>query len=105
MTARLLRAGLAYTIRFHHWLPKVLGADATTVGATICVKDGTCPPDLHAHEFTHVQQYARDGVLWFLCRYLWQRCLVGYRRIDYEVEAYRAGSDPAYVATFPAVTP
>jgi hypothetical protein len=34
------------------------------------------PPSLMKHEFVHVHQIRRDGVLWFYIQYVW--CLVRY---------------------------
>lgn len=42
------------------------------------------------HEMVHVEQMRRDGVLWFLARYLWWSVRYGYRLNPYEVEARRA---------------
>ena len=43
-----------------------------------------------AHEDCHKKQWARDGRLKFLARYIWQLFRVGYVNIDYEIEARAA---------------
>ncbi len=43
---------------------------------------------LRLHELVHMRQIERDGPWCFSMRYLWQLITKGYRRIDYEVEAY-----------------
>lgn len=40
------------------------------------------------HEIEHMRQIERDGPWWFSVRYLWQLATKGYRKIDYEIEAY-----------------
>jgi hypothetical protein len=45
----------------------------------------------HKHEDCHKSQWARDGKIKFLSRYIWQLLTKGYSNIDYEVEARAAG--------------
>lgn len=47
----------------------------------------------HAHEDCHKTQWARDGKLKFLARYLWQTITKGYEKIDYEIEARTASKN------------
>lgn len=45
-----------------------------------------------AHENQHKIQWARDGKLKFLFRYLYQLLKIGYTKIDYEIEAREAAN-------------
>jgi hypothetical protein len=44
----------------------------------------------HKHEDCHKVQWARDGKVKFLSRYIWQLFTKGYAQIDYEIEARKA---------------
>jgi hypothetical protein len=60
---------VAHTVIFGHWLPRLLGAQATTIGSRIYVRGRRLSPWLHAHEYGHTSQARRYGVTWFLIRY------------------------------------
>jgi hypothetical protein len=49
---------------------------------------GYVPEALYRHELQHHYQVLRDGYLKFNWRYITQLRTVGYRNIDYEIEAY-----------------
>lgn len=61
---------VSHTVIFGHWLPRVLGADAVTIGARIYVRGDVLSPRLHAHEYAHTLQGRRYGVPTFLVRYV-----------------------------------
>jgi hypothetical protein len=44
----------------------------------------------HKHEDKHKEQWAKDGTLRFIIRYIWQNFTKGYLNIDYEIEARKA---------------
>ncbi len=67
---------------------------AVTLGQTAyysCTEDKVAPW-WHAHENQHKVQWARDGKIKFLIRYLWQLITKGYNKIDYEIEAKEVAS-------------
>jgi hypothetical protein len=87
--------------KYNHWLGKFFGRlnkqelYAVTFGQTAYY---SCSIDLvgagwRAHEDKHKEQYARDGWVKFLTRYIWQRITKGYENIDYEKEAMQAARD------------
>lgn len=88
----------AAEFRTNHWLPKVLGVAAITLGRRIYVAKRIASPRLIRHELEHVRQQEADGFMFFL-KYLWHY-LDGitaglthdeaYRSIPYEVEARKA---------------
>lgn len=41
------------------------------------------------HELIHIRQQYNHFIVWFWLRYLYQLLIVGYKNIDYEIEAYR----------------
>jgi hypothetical protein len=75
-------------------LPK--RAIAFTFGDHVFCKEERPAPITIAHEFVHVTQYRRMGILLFLFRYIWFQITHGYDLNPLEVEA-RAGA-PAVVA-------
>ncbi len=62
---------------------------AVTIGhnAYYTCDESEVTPVWHSHENQHKVQWARDGKVKFVARYLWQYCLNGYQNIDYEIEA------------------
>jgi hypothetical protein len=60
---------IAHAVVFGHWLPRLLGFGATTLGATIYVAGGYLSAHHHAHEFCHVLQWRKHGRVGFLLRY------------------------------------
>lgn len=83
--------------KYNHWLAKIFWffngrhgvGYAVTLGQTVyfsCV-ESLVTPQWHIHEDEHKLQWARDGKIKFLSRYLWQLITRGYMNIDYEVEA------------------
>lgn len=84
----------AVTVKFNHWLPKLLGAGAITLDHTIYFKYEKSSVDwmktLFRHECEHVLQVENDGFLSFLWIYFFQWIRGGfkYREIGWEKEAY-----------------
>lgn len=90
-------------VRFSHWLPRLIGVTGITIGKTIyysCSRSAVTP-NLFIHEFIHIYQYQRYGVLGFLVRYLFSYLgnLViykthqeAYENITFEKEAYQGQS-------------
>jgi hypothetical protein len=87
--------------KYNHWLAKIFWffngrkgvGYAVTIGQTAYF---SCDKSLvtkqwQAHEDCHKNQWARDGKVKFLSRYVWQLLTKGYSNIDYEVEARAAG--------------
>ena len=84
--------------KYNHWLGKLFGffnnnpRYAVTFGQTTyySVPEYTVSPYWSVHEDTHKFQYARDGWIKFISRYIWQAITKGYKNIDYEKEARAA---------------
>lgn len=74
-----------YGIKFKNWLPRLLGHDAVTIRKTIRTRLAPVEftPDLHAHEYCHIEQWARLGVVSFLWHYLW-----GHKRMEMDAIRY-----------------
>ena len=84
--------------KYNHWLAKFLSLFqfykyyAITLGQTTyysCNKNDI-DNSWRAHENKHKEQYARDGWIKFISRYIWQAITKGYYNIDYEIEAFEA---------------
>ena len=81
--------------KYNHWLGKLFGYFnnethyAVTFGQTsyFSVAQSMVVNWWQVHEDTHKKQYARDGWIKFLTRYIWQLYKKGYYNIDYEIEA------------------
>jgi hypothetical protein len=97
---------LKVKIRVNHWLPKLLGADATTIYPWILIAGQLTaePADqiLLQHEFVHIRQVRAIGWLTFYASYFWQYLKLrlqkkdhdtAYREISFEAEAYAKQSD------------
>jgi hypothetical protein len=39
------------------------------------------------HELTHIKQFEENGLIGFLCKYLWESIKTGYHNNKYEIEA------------------
>jgi hypothetical protein len=65
---------------------------AVTIGQTAYYScdESLVHPAWRAHENQHKVQWARDGKIKFLSRYIWQLITKGYENIDYEIEARAA---------------
>lgn len=89
------------TVKFNHWLPKLLGASGTTLGHTIYLA-GPKSADantkiLFNHEMEHVRQLeSSDGLFSFLFVYFiqWVKDGFKYKEIDYEEQAYALQNTP-----------
>lgn len=59
------REGRPYRVKLLHWLPRLIGwlrrspVLAITIGRTVCVAGADCRPELHAHEWKHVEEDQR----------------------------------------------
>lgn len=84
--------------KYNHWLGKLFGFFnkskyyAVTFGQTAyySCKEEDVGISWQLHEDEHKKQYARDGWIKFLSRYIWQGLTKGYLNIDYEIEARKA---------------
>lgn len=47
---------------------------------------------MYRHELKHIEQYHREGVIKYFCRWWLQYITKGYENIDYEIEARAAES-------------
>ena len=86
--------------KYNHWLGKLFGKlnkstkYAITLGQTSYF---SCNESLvsnwwRVHEDTHKLQFAKDGYIKFLSRYIFQLITKGYLYIDYEIEARTAAA-------------
>lgn len=87
------------TNKYNHWLPKLLGVGAVTIGETIYYETDNPPLWLRVHEEVHIKQYEEYGVVGYLYRYFrdyLKNRLSGmnhdtaYRNIPFEIEAFAA---------------
>lgn len=91
------------TLRYAHWLPRLIGADGCAVGTTVFFRRPYPQPSrtLLGHELYHVADFVRRwnrtplalhwlAVVWDLAAYVLAWALAGfrYRRIPEEVAAY-----------------
>lgn len=80
------------------WVPRVLGATATTLGNDICFRTGRYREHdpsglaLIAHECRHVRQYREMGVPGFLLRYA-----IGAIRVRFQHSAHPLELEPLVV--------
>ena len=79
---------LPYRVRFGSRIPRLFGRDAVTLRRTIHVRKHSITPRLLAHEYCHVEQWAREGAVKFLCKYLWYQVRWGYHSNPYEHAAH-----------------
>ena len=79
-------------------IPRILGADGTTIGKHIFIKGGqkSVSAYLLAHEFGHVVQWSRLGPMGFLTRYFKDLIRVGYKNHPMEKEAHAYGEAHMY---------
>ncbi|MDA1009999.1 MAG: DUF4157 domain-containing protein [Chloroflexi bacterium] len=74
------------------WVPRVLGATATTLGNDICFRTGRYREHdaiglaLIAHECRHVRQYREMGAVTFLVQYLLGALRVRFRHAAHPLE-------------------
>ncbi|MEX2374121.1 MAG: DUF4157 domain-containing protein [Dehalococcoidia bacterium] len=74
------------------WVPRVLGATATTLGNDICFRPGRYHEHdapglaLIAHECRHVRQYREMGAVSFLVRYILGAIRVRFRHAEHPLE-------------------
>lgn len=78
--------------RFNHWIPQLLNVDGITLypfilfrRTVLTVKNDR---NLYKHEWVHIEQYRREGVIVFAIKYLWQQFTKGYKENRFEIEAY-----------------
>ena len=81
--------------KYNHWLGKLFGwfnhekNYAVTFGQTTyysCSEENVVNW-WRRHEDQHKTQFAQDGWIKFLSKYIWQYLCKGYYNIDYEIEA------------------
>ena len=88
------------SMKFNHWLPKVLRVGGITLGARVFFArpQKEVSPALILHELQHVLQIDKEGRLRFYSRYICEYLVNlikyrnhqrAYRMISYEQEAYR----------------
>lgn len=74
------------------WVPRVLGASATTLGNDICFRPGRYREHdavglaLIAHECRHVRQYREMGAARFLAQYVFDAIRVRFRHAEHPLE-------------------
>lgn len=88
--------------KYNNWFAKLLGLIfgykryAITLGQTarysVSKEAAELSPAWIAHENRHKEQYARDGVVCFLCKYVWYLIRYGYKNNPYEVDAREAAA-------------
>lgn len=84
--------------KYNHWLAKFISLFqpyryyAITLGQITYYSCDKADIDSswRAHEDKHKEQFARDGWIKFLSRYIYQAITKGYYNIDYEIEAFEA---------------
>ena len=92
---------LDITIKENSWIAKIAAARlksssmAIVLGKTIYLYGTTRKDFLQntrwlKHEICHVNQYAREGFLLFLIKYVWESVWHGYYHNRFEVEARQA---------------
>ena len=76
---------------YKHWLPRLLKAEAVTLGNTIYYKRAReyVAPRWHIHERVHVEQYNKYGIIGFLCIYLVEYICGRFKGLNH-YEAYKA---------------
>ena len=67
---------------------RFFGFDAITFGRHVFVSSrGYDDQKLLAHEQVHINQYAKEGFIWFILKYIWFSVRYGYYNNPFEVEA------------------
>jgi hypothetical protein len=81
---------LKYRVRLNSWVPLLLmtGKDCITIRRTIFTSRQAMHRRTHAHEYAHVEQWARLGFWRFLWRYLRDLARFGYKNHPLEREAH-----------------
>jgi len=78
--------------KFNHWIPQLLNVTAITLYPFILFAESLSrvrnDRNLYKHEWIHIEQYRKLGVLNFVVQYLWQQFRVGYKDNKFEKEAY-----------------
>jgi Domain of unknown function (DUF4157) len=90
MAFKFTYLGRPASVHVRALIPRLLGADGTTIGKHIFIKGGqaSVSPYLLAHEFGHVVQWSRLGPLGFLRAYFGELLRKGYRNHSMEKEAH-----------------
>ena len=77
--------------RFDHWIPRLLKINAIVLYPFILfaepLKAVRNKRNMYKHEWIHVEQYRREGILKFIITYLWEQFYKGYMYNKYELEA------------------
>lgn len=79
-----MKTPFAIIIQWSFWLGEWWGF---SFAPFVFVKDKNNPV-MVKHEMTHIKQQYKHFIIWFWVRYLYQLFTVGYKNIDYEIEAY-----------------
>ena len=81
-----------YESRVARWLlPKRY--IAITLSSHVLTREAWLSDDVLRHEWAHVEQWRRHGLMGFLVRYLWYHWKFGYANNPFEIEARRAERD------------
>jgi hypothetical protein len=86
-------------VKYNHWFPKLIGYSITLYPFILLsdTKENITKTYLLEHEFIHVAQIRKEGVLKFYTNYLFQFVknfikskdrIEAYMNIPYEIEAY-----------------
>ena len=84
--------------KYNHWLGKLFGkmADETNYAVTIgqttyySCSESLVTPRWRRHEDEHKRQWAAEGRIRFLVKYLWYQMKYGYYENPYELDAREA---------------
>ena len=79
---------LPYRLKLRSWLPLLTGHDCITIGSTIYCRKSSLHRHTVAHEYCHVMQWRRYGVVGFLWRYLVEQLRHGYQGNRFELNAH-----------------
>lgn len=89
-----LKEGVDFRVKRAHWLPEKLGIEWIAFGKTLYCR--TADGDVPKHEFLHIVQFSRYGVVRVVVHYLFHAsrnfCRFGnlgkaFREVPFEVEA------------------
>jgi hypothetical protein len=86
-------------LRYKSWIPKILKTNAVVIYPFILFKRNIwrIPNSLYKHEFIHIEQIRREGILKFYFMYLFdfisnliefKDYRSAWKNVPYEVEAY-----------------
>lgn len=87
------------TVRFRHWLPRMLpkNIQAITIYPNVYLRENHVDITLLRHEYAHLCQIERVGAIKFYLVYAWEYIVnllrywdnnIAYHKISFEIEAY-----------------